>query len=79
MSDAHVVSKEELKDFLTGTFDMAFEDIVRELKISKKDFPKARKYLEELEKEGWIVKSFDMELKRYEYMPGKKQGLSQAF
>ncbi len=68
------ITKEQLKKYLEGKWDVTFEQIVEDLKIEENDFPKIRKFLEELEKEGWIRKTFCLQHKTYEYDPGEEQG-----
>jgi len=67
------ITKEQLKEYLIDNWDVTFEQIVKKFKISKEDFPKVEKFLEELEKEGWIMKSFCGEHKTYEYDPAPEQ------
>jgi len=69
-----VITKKQLKEYLDGNYDVTFGIIVEELKSEEEDYPKIKKFLEQLEKEGWIEKAFCPEHKTYEYDPGKEQG-----
>ena len=66
------VNKEKLIDYLTKNWDVTFEQIIKEFKVSKKDFSNLNKLLEGLEKEGWIEKGLCTEHKQYEYNPVEK-------
>jgi hypothetical protein len=70
-----MITKEQLKEFLEDKWDVTFDNIIKKLKISKKDNPKLKKFLEELVKEGWIKKTYCEKHKTYEYDPGEEQGL----
>jgi len=69
-----MITKKELKGFLEGKWDVTFEQIVKELKVDKREFNIIKKKLEELEEDGWIRKSFCGDHKIDEYDLGIKQG-----
>ena len=46
-----MITKKELKGFLEGKWDVTFEQIVKELKVDKREFNIIKKKLEELEED----------------------------
>ncbi len=68
------ITKKQLKEYFDGKFDVTFEDIVKKFELKEKEILKIEKFLEQLEKEGWIHKSYCSEHKTYEYDAGEEQG-----
>lgn len=69
-----VITKEQLKEYLEGKWDVTFDQITEDLKLTENEFPKIKEYLEQLEKEGWIRKSFCQQHNTDEYDPAEEQG-----
>lgn len=67
-----MITKDKLKNFLKNNRDVRFEEIVKELKVSKEDIPQIKKFLIELEKEKYIIKSICADGK-FEWDPGVGQ------
>lgn len=68
------ITKEQLKEFLKGEWDVTFDQITKDFRIAEDNFPKVKMFLGELEKEGWIRKSFCQEHKTEEFDPSEGQG-----
>lgn len=71
MSRSTGITKKQLKQYLYDKWDVSFDQLIKELQISKSDLRTIRTFLEQLEAEGWVVKG--RYAGSYEYSPGDKQ------
>lgn len=69
------LTKEKVKNYLKESFDITFDQILKDLRIEQTQIQEVKNWLEELEKEEWIKKSFCSEHQAEEFDPGKAQSL----
>lgn len=67
------LTKEQVKRYTFGNYDLTLKQMIEELQVSKEELLKLQNFLDELEEDNWISKSYCGEHNVIEYGPTYEQ------